>query len=181
MINDLIMLSRLDQGMMLRRQALQLDQVFYPIIKKVEQKWQNKELNIQVQVEPEVEISAPQRAFKHVLFHLLDNACKFNPTGKFFGKNRINVTLQQNGQGGCILTISDQGVGIPPTYREKVFQRFYQMTRLELHEHAYPPYQNEGLGVGLTIARAFAHALGGDVRILGSEQGCHMQMTIPPV
>ncbi len=189
MINDLIMLSRLDQGMMLRRQALQLEQDFYPIIKKVEQKWlphatdgrvRRKELNIQVQVEPEVEISAPQRGFKHVLFHLLDNACKFNPTGKFFGKNRVNVALQQHGQGGCILTISDQGVGIPPTYREKVFQRFYQMARPELHGQALP-YQNEGLGVGLTIARAFAHALGGNVVILDSKSGCQVQMTIPPI
>lgn len=174
MINDLIMLSRLDQGMMLRRRALQLERDFHPVISKIEQKWKSKELNIQVKVEPEVTIHAPQRAFKHVVFHLLDNACKFNPTGKFLNKNRINIVLAQHGKGGCILTISDQGPGIPPAYREKVFQRFYQITRPELH-------QNEGLGVGLTIARAFCRALGGDVVILDSKTGCKVQMTLPPI
>ena len=113
-------------------------------------------------------------SFRHVLFHLLDNACKFNPTSKLFGKNRVNVVLAQNGQGGCILTISDQGPGIAPAYREKVFERFYQITRPELHN-------NEGLGVGLTIARAFARALGGDVVILDSKSGCQVQMTLPPI
>ena len=172
-VNDLIMLSQLDQGMVLRRRAIRLDLNFYLVISKIEQKWQAKQLNIQVQVEPEVVIYAPQRLFKHAVFHLLDNACKFNPTGKFFGRNQIKVLLAQNGQGGCILTVTDQGPGIPPSHREKVFERFYQISSPELHE-------NEGLGVGLTIARTFARALGGDVVILDSKRGCRVQMTIPP-
>ena len=55
-----------------------------------------------------------------------------------------------------------------------VFERFYQIARPELR-------QNEGLGVGLTISRAFARALGGDVQILDSKNGCKVEMTLPPI
>lgn len=67
----------------------------------------------------------------------------------------------------------NRGSSIPKALREKVFERFYQGSQGDAR-------QNNGLGVGLTIARAFARALGGDVTILGSEKDCWVKMVIPP-
>jgi signal transduction histidine kinase len=56
--------------------------------------------------------------------------------------------------------------------REKVFERFYQVSQGDGREF-------QGLGVGLTIARAVFSDLGGDVKILDSESGCYVLATLP--
>lgn len=168
MVDDLITLTQIDQGIINdMREVLNLKFDFYPIVESFRTQWQKDKLNLMVKVEPGVVIYAPQSRFKHAVAHLLDNACKFSPR-----KGRIKIDLSRNGQGGCILTISDQGPGIPHQLREKVFERFFQI-------HQPDSLINAGLGVGLTIARSFARGLGGDVVILDSRKGCQVQMTIP--
>jgi len=71
------------------------------------------------------------------------------------------------------LTVSDQVPGIPAYLRERVFERYFHAAPGVAHEYG-------GLGLGLTLARAFARGLGGDVVILNSNGGCRAQMTIPP-
>jgi signal transduction histidine kinase len=85
----------------------------------------------------------------------------------------VEIGLAANGVGGCILTVIDQGAGIPVDLRERVFERYFQGSGGDARQY-------EGLGVELTIARAFAQRLGGDVAILDSDAGCRVQMTIPP-
>ena len=85
----------------------------------------------------------------------------------------MDINLAANGEGGCILTVTDQGPGIPVELCEKAFERYFQVSQGDARLY-------EGLGVGLTIARAFARGLGGDVVILDSDAGCRVQMTIPP-
>ena len=68
--------------------------------------------------------------------------------------------------------MQDEGPGIPPDLREKVFERFYQISQGDSREH-------EGLGVGLTIARAVFRNLGGKVEILDSPKGCRVRAYLP--
>ena len=56
--------------------------------------------------------------------------------------------------------------------REKVFERYYQVSQGATREH-------QGLGLGLTIARAVFRSMGGDVKILDSAQGCCVQASLP--
>jgi two-component system sensor histidine kinase QseC len=99
--------------------------------------------------------------------HLIDNACKFSPQNGV-----IQVHLESNIFGGCILTIQDQGPGIPTSMREMVFERFYQISNeMELPE-------NQGMGLGLYLVRSFARSRGGDVRFLDTFTGCCVEMTL---
>ncbi len=169
LIDDLLFLSLLDQGKVdTFRQSIRLKYNFHEPIAQCLQRWENKNLEVRVKVEPGVEIYAPRIRFEQAVKHLMDNACKFSPEG-----GRIAVHLAPNGKGGCVLTIADRGPGIPTELREAVFERYYQISQGEGRLYG-------GLGVGLTIARVIARALGGDVAIVDSEFGCRVQMIIAP-
>ena len=109
------------------------------------------------------DIKVPRREFIQALVHLADNAFKFSPE---------HVTVR-SGENGCVsLTVQDEGIGIPVDLREKVFERFYQISQGDQREH-------QGLGVGLTVARTVFSNLGGEVKIVGCEKGCPMVATLP--
>ena len=72
--------------------------------------------------------------------------------------------MQPGSNGGVDILVQDDGPGISPELREKVFERFYQASQGDSREY-------EGLGVGLTIARAVFQSLKGNVEILDSPTG----------
>jgi two-component system sensor histidine kinase TctE len=99
--------------------------------------------------------------------HLADNAFKFSPDSA-----RIRLSVIPEKTGGAAFLVEDEGPGIPAEEREKVFERFHQLSRPD-------GKLNEGLGVGLTIARAVFRRLGGDVEILATPAGCSVKAVLP--
>lgn len=96
----------------------------------------------------EVELLAPdtcmlplhRETMGSLIDNLLDNAVKYSPTG-----SRVEVALQAD-EGAVLVAVTDQGPGIPPALRAKVFERFYR-----------PPDQDvPGSGLGLTIVERAA-------------------------
>ena len=81
--------------------------------------------------------------------NLLDNAAKYAPAG-------TTIRLAgARGPDGVVLTIADEGPGIPEDRLERVFDKFY---RLEAGDR-----QRAGTGLGLAICRGFVEAMGGTV------------------
>ena len=168
LITDLILLSNVDQGNLnLLRQTIDpRASILAPIQKRFE-RYQGKNLRLVLDCPEDAVIRAPRREFTHALVHLADNAFKFAPEN---GHVHIRVTPGQNG--GAEVDVRDDGPGIPPDLREKVFERFYQISQGDNREF-------DGLGVGLAIARAVFSNVGGDVRIVDSPSGCHVRASLP--
>jgi signal transduction histidine kinase len=101
--------------------------------------------------------------------HLVDNAFKFSPQN-----GKVNLDIQPGANGGVRIAVSDEGPGIPIEQREKVFEKFYQISQGDTREY-------DGLGVGLTIARATFRGLGGDVKIADSPKGCLILAELPDI
>jgi signal transduction histidine kinase len=93
--------------------------------------------------------------FEQVITNLLDNAVKFSPQG-----GKVTVGLAVEG-GDILLSVTDEGVGIPADERDHLFDRFHQ-THAARHL--------SGLGLGLYITREIVELHGGRVRI---EQPAH--------
>ena len=170
LVEDLEMLYDMDQGS-LNSMGQRIDFSFHlrnPINQTLSL-WEKKKLNIQININPLTEIFAPRNEFGHVIAHLVDNACKFSPE-----KGKVVISVQPGEQGGSIIEITNDGIGVPPELREKVFERYYQISQGETRDFG-------GLGVGLTIARTFVRAWGGEIKILDSLSGCRVQMVLPPV
>ena len=84
----------------------------------------------------------------------------------------MKLIVKSGEDGGVFITVQDEGSEIPVELREKVFERFYQVSQGDSREY-------QGLGVGLTIARAVFSSLGGDVKVVDFEGGCCVQVVLP--
>ena len=166
---DLILLSNIDQGNLNRiRQPININvQLLNPIHKLLE-RYKSKDLVFTpvIGFEGEIEINAPRREFTQATLHLMDNAFKFSPE-----KGKV-VLILKTIDNGWTITVQDDGPGIPPEFREKVFERFYQMSQGDTRKY-------DGLGIGLTIARAIFESNGGFVKIVDSSHGCCVQAMLP--
>lgn len=105
-------------------------------------------------VEGDAERAGPQLegdadSLRILIGNLLDNALRYTPSG-----GRVDVTVAQAGQ-EVLLQVSDDGIGIAPAERERVFDRFYRGAG-----HA-----EWGSGLGLSIVRSVAKAHGATVTL----------------
>ena len=98
-------------------------------------------------------IGSPQLLYELVA-NLVDNALRYTPEG---GRVTAGVACVRD---AVVLTVTDNGPGIPPGEREKVFERFYR-----LHDT-----HSDGCGLGLSIVREIATASGARV-VLGQPSG----------
>jgi signal transduction histidine kinase len=168
LITDLILLNNIDQGSLNTiRQRIDLNSDIRPAVNKRLERYQIKGLEFEYEIPASGKITAPRREFIHALIHLVDNACKFSLPG-----GRIRLTMLPGLNGGVSIDVEDDGPGIPLDLHEKVFERFYQISQGDTRE-------NDGMGVGLTIARAVFRGLDGDVRLLEVSEGCHVQAVLP--
>jgi signal transduction histidine kinase len=89
-------------------------------------------------------------AVRQVVVNLVDNALRYGPEGQ-----TIRVAVRAD-DARAILTIRDEGRGIPPADRERVFQPFVRLD---------PTAATVGAGIGLALVRQLAQAMHGGVRI----------------
>jgi two-component system sensor histidine kinase/response regulator len=168
LVADIILLSDIDQNNLnTMRQTIDMEHHILVPVKRRLARYESKELNFIHDVGLNGMIKAPRREFSQALMHLADNAFKFSPE-----HGTVKMIVKPGANGGATITIQDEGPGIPVDQCEKVFERFYQVSQGDEREY-------QGLGVGLTIARSVFSALGGEVRILASEKGCHILASIP--
>ena len=87
---------------------------------------------------------------RQILFNLLSNAIKFTASGE------IALSVDRAGDGSVRLSVSDTGIGIPGDKIESIFESFKQADTSTTRQFG-------GTGLGLTISRNLARAMGGDV------------------
>lgn len=170
LVSDIIILSNIDLGNLNTvRQSINInDHIIGPVYKCLE-RYKNKELSFTHQIVESGDIKAPRRELTQSIVHLVDNAFKFSPKN---GKAHLDIYTSPNG--GIKVAVSDESQGIPLEEREKVFEKFYQISQGDSRKY-------DGLGVGLTVARAIFRSQGGDVRIIDSANGCLVLAELPDV
>jgi two-component system, OmpR family, sensor kinase len=113
-------------------------------------------------------VRVAQDAVVQVLGNLLDNACKYSPSGE-------PVQLSANREGAeAVLAVEDAGPGIPMAERQRIFDRF---TQLERHSQR----RAGGVGLGLYIARQLARSQDGDLLVVDPTggSGARFELRLP--
>jgi signal transduction histidine kinase len=90
-----------------------------------------------------------------LISNLLSNAVHYAPVG-----SRIEVSTAREGD-TVVLTVDDAGPGIPPSQRQRAFDRFERLGRQD----------TEGVGLGLSIVRSVVESHGATIHLLDSPQG----------
>ena len=78
---------------------------------------------------------------------------------------RIELTPKK-GSEGVYIQVKDDGPGIPPLDRDKIFDPFFTK-------------RNEGTGLGLSVSRKIAESYGGSLRLIKSESGACFEVFLP--
>lgn len=114
-----------------------------------------EERQIKLELDPGINTMPPLLAdselLKKALDHILANAIKFTPDdGSIFIDARL---VQVNGHGEfCEIRIRDTGIGIDPANHKIVFEKLYQLGKVELHSSGRTKFKGGGPGLGLAIA-----------------------------
>jgi two-component system phosphate regulon sensor histidine kinase PhoR len=98
---------------------------------------------------------ADREKLRQVLDQLVSNAIKFSPDG-----GTVTVSARETAD-GIELSVTDQGVGVPPSERDRIFSKFYKAGE----------GQTRGTGLGLFIAQGLVQEMGGKIRVDSSEGG----------
>jgi signal transduction histidine kinase len=119
---------------------------------------------IRVECDGSLPVRVAPDAVLQILGSLLDNACKYSSNQ---GLVRL---LAERDDGYAMLAVEDEGAGIPPADRERIFERF---TRLG--------GDRTGLGLGLFIGRQLARAQGGDLVLAEARHsgGARFELRLP--
>lgn len=164
LIDDIIKLSRLDESTV--PQETEIIDVFgsaRDVVSRLSGKASENDIELSFSGEPS-EIKGVQHILDEIIYNICENAIKYNRPGGF-----VKVSVK-NKDGESIITVADNGIGIPKADRERVFERFYRVDK----SHSK---QIGGTGLGLSIVKHGVIYLGGKIN-LESEEGVGTVITI---
>jgi K+-sensing histidine kinase KdpD len=159
---SLLELARIEAGeMQLRRQSTPLDGIIMAAMKRAEPRTRDHRIEIWLDDElPSVDVDEP--ALVEAVYVLVDNAAKYSEPGSTI---RVSAKSKPGGEGTVLVSVEDQGKGIPRELRERVFDKFFRAMRDG--DQAEP----SGTGMGLAIAQGIVEAHGGHIWVEDSSNG----------
>ena len=169
-IEGLMELARIEAGdLQLRRHWGSLEEILRAALKRAEPRTRQHIIELKFAGElPSVNVD--ERALVEVVYVLLDNAAKYSAPG-----STIRIAATQDDQNQVRLSVEDEGPGIPPELRERVFDKFYRATRETVER------QPAGTGMGLAIAQGIIEAHEGRIWIEAGRggRGARFVVTLP--
>jgi signal transduction histidine kinase/ActR/RegA family two-component response regulator len=168
LLNEILDLSKVEAGQMeFSSGVFSAGNAIEYVMSMVRERASAHDISLQVHVGADVgEIETDELRFKQIVLNLVGNAVKFTPDG---GHVSVSATREDN---QLLVTVADDGPGIAPQDRERIFESFQQGGR--------GPTSEEGTGLGLTLCRRIVELFGGRIWLeteLGSGSAFHF--TIP--
>jgi len=135
LIEDIIRLSQLDEGVELPKEQVDILALAEDVKAILDASAAEKQVTIHVSGTG-FSVVGVRRMLQEILYNLCDNAIKYNVPG-----GRVTIHAENNR-----LIVSDTGIGIPPEHKDRIFERFYRVDKS--HSKA-----SGGTGLGLSIVK----------------------------
>jgi two-component system sensor histidine kinase KdpD len=149
-VNDILDISRLEAGgMKLEKDNYHLSEIINSIEGRLAKLTEHHRLTINVPSElPEVYVD--EGRIGQVITNLVENAAKYAPEG-----SEISIGAEQASD-EIIVSVTDEGEGVPPELQDKLFDRFYQTESIVTG-------RKKGTGLGLSICKGIVEIHGGRI------------------
>lgn len=156
-INDILDMSKIEAGQFsMDQEEIDLCPLIRETVRVVSLQAAEKSIAVETRIPDSLTLFADRRAIKQIVINLLSNAVKFTGQG-----GRIAVRAR-NMSGALVLTIEDNGCGIPKEALSKLGRPFEQVQNQFSKSHT-------GSGLGLAISRSLAELQGGALKIRSTE------------
>jgi signal transduction histidine kinase len=149
MINDILDLATIEAGYMLLETArVDIHEMLEAVLTLTRERARSRNLDLELHCPPDIgAIEADERRLKQAAFNLISNSIRFTPPGG-------TITLEaERRDGELLLTVADTGVGIPPSDRARMLEKFKRGSR------------QSGAGLGLALVKSLIELHGGTVAI----------------
>ncbi len=151
LVEDIIHLSQLDEGTAPEKEQVNLLELADSAASALRE--QAEERRISLSVTGEGAVVNGVRGFLYEMFYnLIDNAIKYNIDG-----GRVEVSVSA-GDAGTTVSVKDTGIGIPPEYQARVFERFFRVDKSRSKASG-------GTGLGLSIVKHIAQYHHAEIRL----------------
>ena len=169
LVDDLLMMSRLEAAALeVNRKPRSLAEIFDTVKDRLESLTIKHRLRINIP-EGTPPVVADDVRIGEVLTNLVDNAVKFSDDSTMI-KIEVRRALNE-----VIISVTDEGIGIPPELHEKVFERFFQ-------GNGRKTSRRKGTGLGLAICRGIIEAHGGKIWVESKPgRGSKFSFSLPVV
>lgn len=151
LINDIIRLSQLDENLEIITEETDLFALALDVKSVLESFAKSKQIDIIVTGESR-ELKGVRRYLYEIIYNLCDNAIRYTGNG---GKVEINICSENE---KTVLTVTDNGIGIPFEHQSRIFERFYRVDKSHSKETG-------GTGLGLSIVKHAVACHGGIIKL----------------
>jgi two-component system phosphate regulon sensor histidine kinase PhoR len=164
---ELLDLSRLEAGdIHVEIGPVELASLCASTLELVRARAEEKRITLGFDGPPALRALADRRALEQILVNLLDNAVRYTPEG-----GRVTVLTDETGN-TVVISVLDNGPGIEPHHRARIFERFYRADMGRAREDG-------GVGLGLAIVKHLAHAQGAEVGVETGQGGSRFWVRLP--
>lgn len=167
LVEDLVNLTQIDTNKLkLDLQPVDLSELTEFCVNSLRDSAQEKSIELAYINNPVRDVvKADTTRVRQILLNLISNAIKFSPSN-----GNVKVELSQADK-TVIVEVSDTGPGVDEQYRERIFEKFYQV-------HSSLGGKSTGSGLGLYISRQLARLHGGNVELVTSSH-CTFRLSLP--
>ena len=167
LVNDILELSHLDEGMQdMTREDVDLYEIAENAVESLEEEADAEDVLLELTGTPSVINGYPQ-LLSLIVYNLCENGIKYNNP-----KGSVKVDVS-NFQDRTVLTVNDNGIGIPLDQQERVFERFYRVDKSHSKEVG-------GTGLGLSIVKHASAIHNGEIHLVSvPKYGTTVTITFP--
>jgi two-component system phosphate regulon sensor histidine kinase PhoR len=174
LVSDLLDLSRIESGNFpLEIQPTEVASAVQRAVESIRGLAARKRLTVDAKVGDEFQVLADSSAFDQILTNLIVNAVKYTPDEGHVEIRAERGPLASSGTSTIHIDVCDDGTGIEPRHRARIFERFYRVDPGRSREMG-------GTGLGLSIVKHLVVAMHGEVYVTDNPTGGSVfRVTLP--
>jgi two-component system OmpR family sensor kinase len=165
LVEQLLALAREERGGVRQREPVEICSLVREVVEDLLPLADARDVDLGVTRADPVVVDGNRDALRVLVRNVFDNAIRYSPPG---GQVDVSVERNVNARPMALLAVTDQGPGIAPAERDRVFDRFYRV----------PGTETGGSGIGLALVRSIARHHGGEVQLEDNPSGTGLRVVV---